>query len=198
MKIGAIAVLRIASPECVAVSPTLTGLVILHGTKNVIVNILGFFELRSRALGLLRGELRWDSRHRHQPVRLQKSREVELGHDCRGRAGDWFSIRQYHMFFPHDVVLNRELVLSLLCFRSLGIQDLISISRLTNLFEPQVAAFGSNRHILEGVGMGQRSPDPQALARLDTLDRECVVETEVALLLNRLNWSRLGNSQQRR
>src|ERR1700733_12732483 len=80
VEIRAVAVLRIAGPERVAVSPTSAALVILHSAKNVFINILRLFEGSGRTFCLPLGELRGNAGDGHQTVWLQEPRQLNMRH----------------------------------------------------------------------------------------------------------------------
>src|ERR1700733_590520 len=88
------------------------------------------------------------------------------------------------MLFSNHIVVHRKFVLVLISLRSFRVQHFVSIFRLLNLLQRQVTALGSNFHLLEGVGMGQRNPDAQALAGVNVIHRESVVKSEMPFVLS--------------
>src|SRR5271155_4076139 len=97
MEVGAVAVLRIASPERVPVSPPLAGLVVLHGAEDIFINVFGFFELGGRALCLLRGQLRRDSSHGNQSIRLEKARQLQTRRSSRRCLDNGLSVDKHYV-----------------------------------------------------------------------------------------------------
>src|SRR5271154_1968946 len=97
MEIGAVAVLRIASPERVSVSPPLAGLVVLQGAEDIFIDVFGSFELGGRAFCFLRGQLRRDSSHGNQSIRLQKARQLQTRRSSRRCLDNRLSVDQHYM-----------------------------------------------------------------------------------------------------
>jgi hypothetical protein len=64
------------------------------------------------------------------------------------------------------------------------------------LFQRQVAPFGNDLRILEGIGVRQRYPHPNTLTGADILNCEGVVKVEVALVLGTSRQGRQSKQQE--
>src|SRR5579863_9830511 len=71
VKVGAVALFRVAGIEHVAASPAGAGLVVLQGGENVVVNGAGLVEWIALALRDLDGKVSGQTCNRDQSVRLQ-------------------------------------------------------------------------------------------------------------------------------
>src|ERR1700745_2960811 len=90
MEARAIAALRTAGPECVPPAPTLAGLVVTHGSEDVVVDVASLGEFGGIAGSMLGREVRDDALERDEFVGLEVSPEVRR----RGIGGDGFCLRR--------------------------------------------------------------------------------------------------------
>src|SRR4029077_16183996 len=81
MKIGAVATLRGTRPYGVASAPSFAGLVIAHGSDDVIVDVTGFLNWRGITGGMLPGKLGDRAGERNYFVGLQVALQIRLRRD---------------------------------------------------------------------------------------------------------------------
>src|SRR5262249_29206720 len=114
MKVGAVAPLRVASPESVAVSPAGAGLVVAHVGQRVLVERACLLHLRHLRLYLLCCNLRRESANGDELVRFEKPAKT------RSRGGN--GSRGIHQVLMADyVIFHAEVVLGLVSLVSVRI-----------------------------------------------------------------------------
>ena len=89
MEVRAIAALRTAGPDGVTAAPTFAGLVVTHGSEDVVVDVAGLGEFGGIAGSMLGSEVRDDAIERDEFVGLEVSLEVRR----RGIGGDDLCLR---------------------------------------------------------------------------------------------------------